>query len=155
MAIIGIITVLFLPNFRDYQEKSYLNSALSQTRSFLTLIRQESVANVLPDTCPSSDFKRYGFSSSSTNEIVKNYYCPMSTSTQDKILLNKFKHISLLTNETVYFAKSTGELLDSATNQKISNPLELILKNTHTNKCASLTINEFGIITTDENANCP
>ena len=156
VAILGIITVLFLPNFRDYQEKSYLNSALSQTRSFLTLIRQQSVANVLPENCVSSAFKGYGFSSSETNnQILKTYYCLTSSTTLDQIQLNKFKHIKLLPSKDVYFARSTGELLDPQTNQKIFNPLVLILKNTQSNKCASLTIDEFGIIITNEKFTCP
>lgn len=155
VAIIGLF-VFFIPNFWDYQEKNYLTSALSQTRSFIGLIRQESISNLVPENCSSTDFKGYGFSLSNqpfSNFIKKFYYCPNITSTPNILYLSKFKHIQLLTNQSVYFARSTGELLENVHHQKID--LKIILKNTFTNKCASLTIDKFGIMTTNENETCP
>jgi len=156
IVIFGLFISLNVANFFRQKEAKSLEGALSSTRSFISSLRQSSVVNLVPTSEVITDFKGYGFVTNSTdNKITSRYFDAGGSTNLQPFALSQFKNITLVSpsaNTTVYFQKSTGLLLDSLDNPTT---VKIILKNSTLDKCSSLSISQKGIITTNENEDCP
>jgi len=160
-AIMGVFFGLFGFNYNLSQEKNQLKSATRELRSLIDLTRQNTQSGLVPSGCTSIDasgnldFQGYGLTfNAATEKVTQNYYCANSAVDISTYGFKKFPHIGIVsaTYTSIYFLRGTSELLNP-TGQKIDQTVTLI--NSRINRCSSITINKFGIITTDESVSCP
>ncbi len=146
----SLFTGLTIANYVTNQQKQTMKAANRELRSTVEYARQRAVTSELPDGCASySDFLGYGFrATAGATNIEINYYCPTRTVVRN-ILLTKYKQMNINNTSTVsfYFKKRTGELNTTATQT-------IRLKHAGLNKCSSLSVNQFGIISFDDDIAC-
>ncbi|OGK66304.1 hypothetical protein A2313_03660 [Candidatus Roizmanbacteria bacterium RIFOXYB2_FULL_41_10] len=156
-----VITIISLfigwstTNYFRQQERQSLQNALATVRSHIDNIRLGSTSLLLPEGVSLSGFQGYGFILNSSADTLTRFYLEEGTSNNLNILeISKFRNIELVspTNASVYFSHSSGELLDLFGQTA---GITIILKNVVLEQCASLSINELGIITSNDQVTCP
>ena len=154
IVLMGLMAAWYTNSYFLQREKENLLSATATVRSFLDNIRQGSVSVLVPEEVDPANFKGYGFSSSADNNLITRVYVSnIGTTNLDNLDLGKFSHIEIVSpNSLVYFAKGSGYLL---TTSDQTTSITIMLKNSIINKCVTLEVNNQGIITTNDDANCP
>ena len=155
ITIIGLFIGWSTTNYSRSRERQNLQSAVSSLRSQIDNIRLGSTSLLLPQDVVLSAFQGYGFTvNSATNTLTRFYLQDSVTHTQNTYEISQFKNVELIDpdNSSVYFTHSSGELMDL-----FNTPTDIIilLKNTYIDQCTSLSINQLGIITTNDQVICP
>ena len=155
ITIVGLFIGWSTTNYSRSRERQNLQSAVSSMRSQIDNIRLGSTSLLLPENVALSAFQGYGFTVNSTTNTLTRFYLENSvTNTQNTFEISKFKNVELVDPDdaSVYFTHSSGELMDL-----FNAPTEIVilLKNTLIDQCTSLSINQLGIITTDDQVACP
>ena len=158
IVVLSIVTLLFGllgNNFYISKEREALKGASSQLRSFVSYIRQKSVTVVVPDGCSPANFRGYGIFLN--NGILQQvYYCPAPYTVVSSLNLAAYAHISLTLGSgspaVGYFKRETAEFVDAS---GVKTEISIILSNGFIDKCESITIDEFGLITSNDNVTCP
>jgi len=154
IAILGVFFGLFGFNYNRATERAQLRSATAELRSLIDLTRHNTLAGLVPEECSLANFQGYGLIFDLYAEEVTQYsLCNNLRTIISTFGFSKHPHIEIktVTKPEVYFIKGTAELLDGAgakTTQTIK------LENTRTSECSAITINQFGLLSTDESVSC-
>lgn len=157
----GVFFGLFGFNYNLSQERNQLKSATQELRSLVDLTRHNTLTGLVPAGCTSVDaqgnlnFQGYGLAFNvATEKVTQNYYCANTVVAVSTFGFSKYRHVGIVSVSypSVYFLRGTVELLNP-TGQKVSQ--EIILTNSRTNECSSITINQFGLISTNDSISCP
>lgn len=160
IVIFGVLATWFTNNYFYQQEQQNLVEATTTVRSFIDNIRQSSLLGLTPtDDADLTLFAGYGVSVNiNDNEISKVYVYNSISNTEQILSIKKFKNINLVAIEpvgvtTVLFTpnKSTLERTDGI---ELSS-YKIVLENSITEECASISINGQGVIITNDEEICP
>jgi prepilin-type N-terminal cleavage/methylation domain-containing protein len=155
VAIIGVFFGLFGFNYTRSQERNQLRSATQELRSLIDLTRHNTLSGLVPEGCSISEFQGFGLDFYvDTEKVTLTYLCNNFSNNVSTFGFSKYPHIELESadNDSVYFLKGTAELLDSLGN-KVSQTITL--KNSRILECSQITINQFGLISTNDTVECP
>ena len=155
ITIIGLFIGWSTTNYFRQQERQNLQNALATVRSHIDNIRLGSTSLLLPEGVSLSGFQGYGFVlNAASGTLIRFYLVDNVVNNLNTLEISKFRNIEFVSpaNTSVYFTHSAGELLDLFGQTA---ELTIVLKNTALDQCASLSINELGIITSDDQVTCP
>ena len=155
VAIIGVFFGLFGFNYTRSQERNQLRSATQELRSLIDLTRHNTLSGLVPEGCSLAEFAGYGLNFNEiTDKVTLTYLCNNLPTEVSTFGFSKYPHIELeeVGYSSVYFLKGTAELLDSLGN-KVSQTIILI--NPRIPECSEITINQFGLISTNDSVDCP
>jgi len=158
ITIAGVLGTWYTSSNLKQRQQQNLLEATATTRSYLDHIRHKSTSVLIPaGISVAENYKGHGFEIS--GNIIKQIYSNNGSPAEvDLINLNRFKNIELALESTpsgfsqFVFQRSSG-YLKNLNEDAIT--VKLILKNTKITKCSSLSINNQGIIITNDNETCP